>query len=51
MYNELDWYNRTTLMDIGEIDLKLQMDRYDLKSIWRILYPGSFRGRAGEIFP
>ena len=49
MNNELDRYNCTTLKDIGQIDLKLLMDRYDLEDIWRRRYPGrkqfSWKGR------
>ena len=33
MNNELDRYNCTTLRDIGQIDLKLLMERYDLEDI------------------
>ena len=39
MNNELDRYNCTTLRDIGQIDLKLLMERYDLEDIWRRRYP------------
>ena len=39
MINELDRYNCSTLRDIGQIDLKLLMERYDWEDIWRRRYP------------
>ena len=39
MNNELDRYNCTTLRDIGQIDLKLLMEIFDLEDIWRRRYP------------